>query len=310
MNDLNFLEETEYIFESSNSLINRRLDNVISNYELEYFENHYVKESSQNKFWESVKKFFAELILSFKKFTNMITLKVNTVINSGLKKRLHAKLEMERKKGTRTIEIIDMEKYKDTYLDMVSDLWTYGKRIERANYKTVDQIDRDLEKFNSIADKYDKKLDEIASKKVTYRLDRAIKFVENEINGKSKVTATLDEAMEEFNNMKNAAKLLETKRNILGQGIIPKHVNIIKDSKKFRDEQTISRWTKKLSNGIPIDSAIIKYNDKTYTFVSGIIKEDKDFNSLDEAEIYAKKLGYKIKDSISKIVKLINIIRR
>ena len=152
MNNLNFLEETEYIFESSHSLINRRLDNAISNYELEYFENHYVKESSQNKFWESVKKFFAELILSFKKFTNMITLKVNTVINSGLKKRLHAKLEMERKKGTRTIEIIDMEKYKDTYLDMVSDLWTYGKRIERANYKTVDQIDRDLEKFNSIAE--------------------------------------------------------------------------------------------------------------------------------------------------------------
>ena len=89
MNNLNFLEETEYIFESSHSLINRRLENAISNYELEYFENHYVKESSQNKFWESVKKFFAELILSFKKFTNMITLKVNTVINSGLKKRLH-----------------------------------------------------------------------------------------------------------------------------------------------------------------------------------------------------------------------------
>ena len=228
MNDLNFLEETEYIFESSNSLINRRLDNAISNYELEYFENHYVKESSQNKFWESVKKFFAELILSFKKFTNMIIQKVNTVINSGLKKRLHAKLEMERKKGTRTIEIVDMEKYKNKYLDMVSDLWTYGKRIERANYKTVEQIDHDLERFNSIVDKYEKELDEIASKKVTYRIDKAIKFIENEINGTSKVTATLDEAMHEFNNMKNAAELLETKRNILGQGIIPKHVNIIK----------------------------------------------------------------------------------
>ena len=228
MNDLLFLEETEFIFESSHSLINRRLDSAISNYELEYFENHYVKESSQNKFWDSVKKFFAELILSFKKFSNMIIQKVNTVINSGLKKRLHAKLEMERKKGTRTIEIVDMEKYKNKYLDMVSDLWNYGKRIERANYRTVDQIDRDLERFNSIVDKYEKELDEIASKKVTYRIDKAIKFIENEINGTSKVTATLDEAMQEFNNMKNAAELLETKRNILGQGIIPKHVNIIK----------------------------------------------------------------------------------
>lgn len=110
---------------------------------------------------------------------------------------------------------------------------------------------------------------------------------------------------QKFNSYEEAAK----KANILYSDW-NKHVNIIKDSKKFRDEQTISRWTKKLSNGIPIDSAIIKYNDKTYTFVSGIIKEDKDFSSLDEAEIYAKKLGYKIKDSISKIVKLINIIRR
>ena len=108
-----------------------------------------------------------------------------------------------------------------------------------------------------------------------------------------------------FNSYEEAAK----KANILYSDW-NKHVNIIKDSKKFRDEQTISRWTKKLSNGTPIDSTIIKYNDKTYTFVSGIIKEDKDFSSLDEAEIYAKKLGYKIKDSISKIVKLINIIRR
>ena len=110
---------------------------------------------------------------------------------------------------------------------------------------------------------------------------------------------------QKFNSYEEAAR----KANILYSDW-NKHVNIIKDSKKFRDEQTISRWTKKLSNGTPIDSAIIKYNDKTYTFVSGIIKEDKDFNSLDEAEIYAKKLGYKIKDSISKIVKLINIIRR
>ena len=228
MNDLLFLEETEFIFESKHNRIDRALNNAITDYELEFYENHYIKESSQNKFWESVKKFFADLITTFKKFTNTITQKVESVINSGLKKRLHSKLEMERKKGTRYIEIADMEKYKSRYLDMVYDLWNYGKRIQRANYKTIEQINSDLEKFNSIVDKYEKELDAIAAKKVKYKVDKAIRFVEGEINGTSKVTMTLTEAMEEFNAMKLAAENLELRRNVLGKDIIPKHVGIIK----------------------------------------------------------------------------------
>lgn len=54
------------------------------------------------------------------------------------------------------------------------------------------------------------------------------------------------------------------------------------------DETTVSRWIKK--NGT-VESAIIRHGNG-YTFYSAIIKEDKDFGSLDEAEQYAKSLGY------------------
>lgn len=73
------------------------------------------------------------------------------------------------------------------------------------------------------------------------------------------------------------------------------------------DETTVSRWIKK--NGT-VESAIIRHGNG-YTFYSAIIKEDKDFGSLDEAEQYAKSLGYtkkqnsKIEDGINDIESLV-----
>ena len=61
------------------------------------------------------------------------------------------------------------------------------------------------------------------------------------------------------------------------------------------DDTTVSRWIKK--NGT-IESAIIRHGNG-YTFYSAIIKEDKDFGSLDEAEQYAKSLGYTKKQNVS-----------
>lgn len=73
------------------------------------------------------------------------------------------------------------------------------------------------------------------------------------------------------------------------------------------DDTTVSRWIKK--NGT-VESAIIRHGNG-YTFYSAIIKEDKDFGSLDEAEQYAKSLGYtkkqnsKIEDGINDIESLV-----
>lgn len=61
------------------------------------------------------------------------------------------------------------------------------------------------------------------------------------------------------------------------------------------DDTTVSRWIKK--NGT-VESAIIRHGNG-YTFYSAIIKEDKDFGSLDEVEQYAKSLGYTKKQNVS-----------
>ena len=99
---------------------------------------------------------------------------------------------------------------------------------------------------------------------------------------------------QKFNSYEEAAK----KANILYSDW-DKHINIIKDS------TTISQWHKNDKYG-----SIIMHNNN-YTFISANANEDRDFNSLDEAETYAKQKGY-IKDSkpsFSKLIKLVKIAK-
>lgn len=85
------------------------------------------------------------------------------------------------------------------------------------------------------------------------------------------------------------------------------------DSVKFKDAaKTISNWIK-TKNGTPVLSAILE-RPNGYTFYSAIVSEDKDFDSLDEAEKYAKQLGYTKdslkKDSLINIVKVIKALKK
>ena len=70
---------------------------------------------------------------------------------------------------------------------------------------------------------------------------------------------------------------------------------------KVIDEgELVSKYEKEV-NGTPVTSAIIKHK-KGFSFISGIIREDRDFNDLESAKAYAQRLGYitlndsKIKD--------------
>lgn len=73
-----------------------------------------------------------------------------------------------------------------------------------------------------------------------------------------------------------------------------KVINKVKD-----DGKLVSKYIKKLPDGTPATSAIVEHPNG-YTFISSIIKEDKDFINLYLAEEYAKRLGY-VKTNDSKV---------
>lgn len=111
---------------------------------------------------------------------------------------------------------------------MVDDLWKYGKKFQKINYKSVDQIDKDMDRFNSLLNHYNKELEKIENKEYTIKIKDAIEFVSNEIDGQSKVLETINSSISQVKEMETVASNLELKRNTLGNDVIPKHVFFLK----------------------------------------------------------------------------------
>ena len=75
---------------------------------------------------------------------------------------------------------------------------------------------------------YKQKLEEASKKTVVVPISRMINFIESEINGRSKVLNTLNEAIALLQQMSKDCELIEKRRDILGPDILTKHVGFIR----------------------------------------------------------------------------------
>ena len=123
---------------------------------------------------------------------------------------------------------MDIQAYCDEYLNAVDELETYAKRFANMKCKHLSDIDRDINDFNDIAEDYENSLNKIAQKKVKMSPKKLMKYIENEISGRSQVLDTLNDAMTLFEQMKNDCTLLESRKNILGPDIIAKKIGFIR----------------------------------------------------------------------------------
>lgn len=220
------------LVENANSRFNNDLADAIVSYTESLSDHGYITESEQKTLWVKVKEWFSDLIASFKTFQNNIKIKLRvSVTDAGLEVKLRMqkkKLESEKASGMKKIQTIDLIKYKDTYLKMTKQLWSYAKKFERVRYKTVEQVDSDLEDFNILLNQFEEKLKKIEEKKIKVPIDTAITFVENEISGTSDVMQTINDSITMLEDMKSQAEILTNKRNILGVDVIPRHISLIK----------------------------------------------------------------------------------
>lgn len=228
------LEESELFTEKLGSL-NVFMIEAITEY-TESCYDEYMTEAKKQERSESlitkINKFFTNLITLFQNFQEQIRIEVDRKIRaSELDIKLHkAYKEMKDKKssGVKNVEVIDCWTLRDDYLSCISQLRKYADRFTKMQYKHVSDIDRDIESFNKIVDEYDEKLQKDCDKKVTVPIDKMIRFVEDEISGKSHVLTSLDDGITIFKHMRNDCELLETRKDILGPDIIPKHVGFIR----------------------------------------------------------------------------------
>ena len=128
----------------------------------------------------------------------------------------------------KTIEMIDLWAYKETYLEMNNELWKYAKKFASVEYQHLSDIDDDMYQFNSIIDRYAKKLEKIQEKTIIVPVDKVIRFYEDETTGNSDVIKTLQKNMDEFQKMESEAINLEKRADRYGPEILPKKINFIR----------------------------------------------------------------------------------
>lgn len=240
----NIFQEEILLFESVQRRNDFNFGCAITSYLESYSDNHYITEAEKKTLWQKMKEFFASLISSFKTFKTNLSIKIDNILKDGkIELRLRnmvKELEENKSKGATKVTTIDVIKYKNTYLKCYKNLWKYAKKFEKVDYKSVEQIDKDLEMFNTLYEQYTKELEEIGNTKVEEDIDKMIEFCKKEIDKSSEVFKTINDTSAKLIQMKNDAELLEKKRQIMGADVLPEHCGLIR-----RVVNSITRFVKR-----------------------------------------------------------------
>lgn len=191
----------------------------------------YYTEKTKNKMSVKIKQFFARIIVGIQSFIKEIQMKIDSVVREKqIKKRMKEFKELlaiEQLKGKNNIKMMDVFSYEKKFLKMNDSLREYIDRSSKMDYRSIEQFDRDLQKFDEIVKKYESELNNIESNKIEISIEEASKFVEDNINGNSKVIHTLNDAITEFQKMQQVILTMETKRIVMGEDMIPKRISYI-----------------------------------------------------------------------------------
>lgn len=214
----------DYILDRYHAIFN---EEVISNIE-DVYEFGYFTERSSSKTKKTMKEFFSRIIASIQTLIREIQIKIDSAVREkGVTKNLsRLKLEMKVKKeiGAKKVEMMDVWKYQSIYIDMNSRLWKYIQRFTKMDYTSTKQIDRDLRDYESIVETYQGKLEDISENKIEVPIEKAMQFVDDNLNGNSKVIKTLNETITEFKRMEQLVENIKIRKTINGEDIIPKKI--------------------------------------------------------------------------------------
>lgn len=215
-----FLYNEGFVLETALSLSENELDKSVIEYLEAYSNTHYVNENKVTKFIGHVKLFFKKILVALKEFSvNTMNEWDRIVRTNSLKSKLKTmqkKLIQRQLAGEKTVESINVEKYKNTYVRMSYDLFKQLDEIYKNKHASAQDLDSKLIKFEYMRKQYEKKLEKIANTKVKVSVDWAIKFVTSELNKNSDVFKTIDDCITKIKQIEGDVEKFEFKRELLG----------------------------------------------------------------------------------------------
>lgn len=197
-----------------------------------YSPESYITEAEKDTFIVKVKKFFADLISSFKMFMKSIKTEVGKAVRTASTDnelhKMYNQLKKKKAEGVKNVKVMDVWTLQEAYVRDAEDLMKLAKKFSNKNYKTVIELENDIADFNTKFDRYEKELEELEKKVVTVSIDKMIAFVEAEISNRSKIFDTMNDCITMMETMKGDCENMETKVAILGPDIIQKKISFIR----------------------------------------------------------------------------------
>lgn len=182
--------------------------------------------------WTSIKKFFAKLIAGFQEFNRKVVAevqyRVQRLVTKFSLRSIHKKAIKSRKEGIQTVKVRNVAKMVAIYNKSISELTPIMNRISKNNYKTLDDLDSEMDIFIKKIDETYKMISILEDSSITVDITEYIHFIEREISGNSDVFKSLSLCERELKLMESEALKLQTRRDVLGPDIIRKKVSVFK----------------------------------------------------------------------------------
>ena len=222
-------------FEIESDLCRMRLDRI--NIQLEnacenLFETRIFSEATAVTIFDKIENFFKSIIRTLERYKDKISLYVqDKVTRNNMKKSLRAfytKMEQERENGKKTVEMMDVWNLCDVVVASHKELARQTKKIAKMNYKHTSEMDADINRFMKTMDEYEKSVSEAMNEKTTVSIDKAIKFVEDQITGHGMLMTTMSDGIREIKEIELEVMKLKDKREIYGADVLPEKISAIR----------------------------------------------------------------------------------
>lgn len=226
------LSDESNIFDNAINKANFELTESITSF-IELNESKYIfTEAEKETIVTSVKKFFTNIISAIQNFINSIKQQINRSTRfSTTDSKLHKtykELLKQKEAGCKEVKVMDVWTLEKKYLTYVDELKKLAKKFSKMKYKRSSELNADIERFNKLYDNYDKELTSLSENTIVVPIDKMINFVEDEISNRSKVMDSLNDCITLMEQMRDDVDLIETRYDILGVDIVPKHISFLK----------------------------------------------------------------------------------
>lgn len=212
--------------------IEYNLTNAIGNYYTEALLFGQRKTDERDGLWTSIKKFFAKLIAGFQEFNRKVIIeiqyRVKRLITKFSTRSTYKKAVKARNEGKEVVEVYNCARMVNVYNKTIAELTPIMNRISKNTYKTIDDMDDEIEEFERKVNETYSIIDELQQTKIKVEITEYIHFLEREISGNSDVFKSLSLCERELQLMESETMKLKTRRDIIGPDVLTKRVGIIK----------------------------------------------------------------------------------